>query len=118
MKLYNYMLKLQMKARQYGGAVQTTNKILQQDPKNVKVLLMRSKAQYNNGEYNGALKSVQQALQVSKGSESAKAQLYFQYGISAKKAGRLDEAKKAFKKAASNGALKHAAINEMKTMEQ
>lgn len=98
-KLYRLMVKLHASNRNYSAAVATADKYLTAAGANNKsILLSKAQAQYQLGDYNGAISTTEKALALEQ-SESLKAQYYFLIGLAAKKAGNVNKAKEAFDKA-------------------
>ena len=113
--IYNAMVNLQLNAGDYGGALSTANSILAKSPTNTTVKFKKAKAEYKLGQYSAAIGTVE-ALIGSETDVVKKAPYQFVLGLSAKKGGDTEKAKKAFAEAQKGPAYKSAAKKELDTM--
>jgi len=112
-KLYAKMIKVQLNAGDYSGVISTADKILAKTSSN-DVKFLKAKAQYKLGQYSGAISTIE-GLIPAETDANKKAAYNFIMGLSAKKAGDNDKAKKAFQ-AAMVGSYKGAAKKEFDTL--
>jgi tetratricopeptide (TPR) repeat protein len=112
-KYQKYILQLANKANNSQEMLNAANDLMK-GGENAQILLYKSRALYDMGNYQEAMNAAKRAIEVAEGKQKTSS-LYFALGLAAKKAGQIDTAKKAFSKV-ENGVLSFVAKQEVKSM--